>query len=122
LLNTFMSLTFYQLIHKLHEEAPAPAAPGGAATPPPPPPPGGDPMAGGADPMAGGGMPPPPGGDAMGGAAPGAPPAGKPKIIKITTVWDALENALGGKAQEPKNKQHPPEKQAQPPAPKSLYT
>jgi hypothetical protein len=58
----------------------------------------------------------------MGGAAPGGAPTGKPKIIKITTVWDALENALGGKAAKPKTAVHAPEKKGAVPAAKSLHT
>jgi hypothetical protein len=105
-----MGLTFFDLYNKLHE-ADAPAAPppppsGGGAPPPPP-----SPDGGGQDPLAAGGTTPPPpppgGGDAPPGDAPPAGGAGgKPKIIKITTVWDSLENVLGGKASAPKNAQH----------------
>jgi hypothetical protein len=58
-----------------------------------------------------------------GGAAPGgAPTGGKPKIIKITTVWDALESALGGKAAKPKTAEHAPEKKKPAHVAKSLHT
>jgi hypothetical protein len=66
-------------------------------------------------------MPPPPPNDPSMGMTGGAPTGtGKPKIIKITTVWDALENALGGKANNPKTSEHPKEKQHIKQA-KSLY-
>lgn len=117
-----MGLTFFELYRRLHEADMPPPPPGGAAPGGAPPPPG----PGAPDPLAiGGGTTPPPapGGDPSMGGAPGAPAGGgKPKIIKITTVWDALENALGGKAQKPKTQVHAPEKKVPANAPKSLHT
>lgn len=112
-----MGLTFFELYRRLHEvDSPPPPPPTGDSSAPPPPGPGAP------DPLAVGGgttPPPPPGGDPTMG---GAPPVGKPKIIKITTVWDALENVLGGKAQKPKTKTHTTEKKNNEKEPKSLQT
>jgi hypothetical protein len=101
-----MLMSFNQFVKRINEEAPPP--PGGN-TPPPPPTGGGN------------APPPPPTGDPMSGG--GAPPStgGKPKIIKITTVWDALENALGGKVSPPKHKENSNSIKEQPKM-KSLYT
>lgn len=116
-----MALSFLDIYRKLHEaDAPPPPAPGGNAVPPPPGPGAPDPLA-----MGGGTTPPPPpGGDpSMGGMPGGAPAAGgQPKIIKITTVWDALENALDGKVKKPKTAQHQAEKAKEPVRAKALST
>lgn len=98
-----MPISFNQFVKRINEDAPPPPA---TNTPPPP---------------GGGGLPPAPtGGDPMGGPQPAATGGGKPKIIKITTVWDALESALGGKVDPPKHKENPTPKEQ--PKIKSLYT
>jgi mono/diheme cytochrome c family protein len=88
-----MGLTFFELYHRLFEaDMPPPPASGANTLPPPP---ANDPL--------GGGMPPPPMGDpSMGGGQ--TPMPAKAKIIKITTVWDALENVLG-KVAQPKSQE-----------------
>ena len=123
-----MGLSFIELSNKLNEAGPAPPMPapkpGGAplAGPPQSPPGGIDPMAGGM----GAPMPSPaPGGapDPLGGPAPsGAAPTGKPKIIKITTVWDALENVLDGKTKKATTKETGVQKKKEDKKPKSIYT
>jgi len=83
-----MELSFRQWLRNLNEDAP-------------PPPPGGDPSGGGAPPPPGG----PPGGDPMGGP-PGGDPlggGGQPmtrKAIHVTSVWEALKQALGKDAEK----------------------
>jgi hypothetical protein len=103
-----MATSFKDYLRKLNEEGPPPPPPaGGAAGAPPPgaPPPGPPP---GSDPL--GGMPPP-GGDPLGGGAPGAPPGGTRKAVNVTTVWDAIRDALGGDAEHKPTAGQPPKPQ-----------
>lgn len=132
-----MGLSFIELLSKINEAGPIPTGPpnkpgtpsgGPIAGPPQTPPAGGDPLGGmgGAGPamppMSPGGGPDPLGGGLGGGPTSGAAPAGKPKIIKITTVWDALENILDGKIKKAGKKENPPSKQKDHVKNKSIYT
>lgn len=125
-----MALSFAYLLNKLNEAGPPPPAPPVGAKSnnspiagPPTNPIGPDPLSGG---LGGGGPPMNPGGglDSLGGGPSGATPSttGKPKIIKITTVWDALENSLDNKVKNPKTKEHNPNKKKEDSKPKSIYT